>query len=83
MLRITTVRPLGELFVVLGLTDGTSRLVNLEPLMKGPVFEPLLADAALFRSVRVDPTLGTITWPNGADLDPDVLLGVARPAPLP
>lgn len=83
MLRIRTVRPLGELFVALGLTDGTSRVVNLEPLMNGPIFEPLKADPARFRSVRVDPRLGTIGWPGGADLDPDVLLGVAPPAPAP
>jgi hypothetical protein len=27
----------------------------------------------LFERVRVDRGLGTITWPNGADLDPDVI----------
>jgi hypothetical protein len=34
--------------------------------------------------VRVDPELGTVVWPNGYDLDPDVLHGdyepVGRPA---
>jgi len=36
------------------------------------VFEPL-SDPAYFALVRVDSELGTIAWPNGADLDPDVL----------
>jgi hypothetical protein len=81
VLRIRTVRPLGELFVALGLTDGTSRVVDLGPLMNGPIFEPLRGDPGLFRAVRVDARLGTIVWPNGADLDPDVLLGAAPPAP--
>ncbi len=45
--------------------------------------EPL-RDRAYFRKVRVDPELGTVVWPNGYDLDPDVLHGdyesVGRPA---
>jgi hypothetical protein len=36
------------------------------------VFGPL-ADPSFFAQVRVDPELGTIVWPNGADLDPAVL----------
>jgi hypothetical protein len=36
--------------------------------------EPL-RDLSLFRLLRVDPELRTIVWPNGFDLDPDVLHG--------
>ena len=36
--------------------------------------EPL-RDLAYFRQVRVDPELRTVVWPNGLDLDPDVLHG--------
>lgn len=43
-----------------------------------PVFEPLRQDPELFRQVRVDQELGTVVWPNGADLDPDVLHRDAR-----
>ncbi len=35
------------------------------------VFEAL-KDAEFFRRVHVEPELGTIVWPNGADLCPDV-----------
>ena len=45
--------------------------------------EPLRRDTRLFRSVRVDPELGTIVWPNGADICPDTLflgLGPVDPA---
>jgi hypothetical protein len=34
----------------------------------------------LFAQVAVDRELGTIGWPNGADLDPDVLHGDFEPA---
>ena len=36
------------------------------------VFEPL-RDPAYFAQVTVDPELGTVVWPSGADLDPVVL----------
>jgi hypothetical protein len=43
-----------------------------------------LHETDYFRQVRVDPELGTVVWPNGYDLDPDVLHGdhqpVGRPA---
>ena len=36
------------------------------------VFAPL-RDPVTFAKVRLDDTLGTIVWPNGADIDPFVL----------
>jgi hypothetical protein len=36
------------------------------------VFEPL-NDPSFFRQVTVNPDVGTIVWPNGADLCPDTL----------
>lgn len=77
--RVQTVKPLQGLSVRLQFTDGTSRDVDLSVFMRGPVFEELLKDASLFRQVRVDRQLGTIVWPNGADVDPDVLYGAAAP----
>ena len=73
MVRIASVRCLEGFTVELGFTDGTHRTLDLDPLIRGPVFEPLRRDQALFRAVRVDPAIGTVVWPNGADLDPDVL----------
>ena len=43
------------------------------------MFEPFQANADLFRQVRVDEELGTIVWPNGADMDSDVLHGDFEP----
>jgi Protein of unknown function (DUF2442) len=49
-------------------------VVDLADALWGPMGEPL-RDPAYFRQVRVDPELRTIVWPNGFDLDPDVLHG--------
>ena len=38
----------------------------------GPIFEEL-RDPTVFALASVDAELGTVTWPNGADLAPDVL----------
>jgi hypothetical protein len=80
MVRILGVETLGGFRVRLSLTDGSTREVDLDPYLNGPVFEPLRTDTALFQSVRVDPELGTIVWPNGADIDPDVLILGRTPA---
>ena len=42
--------------------------------------EEIATNDDMFNEVRVDPEIGTITWPNGADLDPDVLHGDYEPA---
>ena len=61
-------------------TDGSERDLDREPYLRGPIFEPLRRDPSLFASVQVDQELGTLVWPNGADIDPDVLYGMHRPA---
>ena len=79
--RIRSVEPLEGFVLRLVFDDGTMREIDLEAELWGPVFEPLRHDSELFRQVRVDEELGTIVWPNGADMDPDVLHGDA-PQPL-
>lgn len=78
--RITSVELPDGFVLRLGFDDGSTREVELEHELWGPVFEPLRQDPQLFRQVRVDPELGTIVWPNGADMDPDVLHGDHPPA---
>ncbi len=78
--RISSVEPPDGFALRIGFEDGTVRELDLESELWGPVFEPLRQDPQLFREVRVDEELGTIVWPNGADLDPDVLHGDAAQA---
>jgi len=80
LVRIRTVEPLERFLVRLGFTDGTARDVDLEPYLRGPVFEPIRNDREVFRAVKVDSQLGTIVWDNGADIDPDVLYKGLTPA---
>jgi hypothetical protein len=81
--RIIAVEPLDGFRLRLTFTDELVREVDLSGDLWGPMAEPL-QDPAYFRQVSVDPELGTIVWPNGYDLDPDVLHGdhepVGRPA---
>ncbi|HEX3734403.1 MAG TPA: DUF2442 domain-containing protein [Solirubrobacterales bacterium] len=80
LISITEVEPLDGFELRLRFSDDSERVVDLEPELWGPVFEPLKADPDLFRQVRVDAEPGTIVWPNGADMDPDVLHGSHEPA---
>jgi hypothetical protein len=70
----TAVEPLADYILRLTFDDGSERVVDLADELWGPMGEPL-RDPAYFRQVRVDPELRTIVWPNGFDLDPDVLHG--------
>ncbi|MBX3729396.1 MAG: DUF2442 domain-containing protein [Candidatus Sumerlaeia bacterium] len=60
--------------------EGTILLTDLVPF-EG-IFEPL-RDPSRFRQVQVIPEVGTIGWPNGADLDPDVLYARLTDASIP
>lgn len=57
--------------------DGVAREVDMTDELWGPMFEPL-KDPAFFGRAFVDH--GTVTWPNGVDLDPLVLHGDFEPA---
>lgn len=79
MVEVTDVEVLEGRTVRLRFSDASERTVDLTPFLWGPVFEKIASDDAMFRKVAVDADLGTICWPNGADLDPDVLHGDAEP----
>ena len=72
ILRVVEASWAGGSRLRLTFNDGQRRTVDLLPLMKGPIFQPL-RDPANFSQVRLDPVCGTVVWPNGADLAPEAL----------
>lgn len=80
MRRIIGVSTVSGFTVRLTFDDGSVRVVDLKPLLRGPVFEELLNNPELFEQVFVDAEIGTIAWPNGGDMDADVLHGDEAPA---
>ena len=52
--------------------DGTSGEIDLQPVLRGPIFQPL-KDLSFFRQFIVHPEFETLVWPNGADLAPEFL----------
>src|SRR5579864_1893440 len=70
---IVEARPAGEHKLYLRFEDGVEGEIDLSKLIEFKcVFEPL-RDVREVAKVRVDAEHGTVSWPNGADLDPDVL----------
>lgn len=83
LVDVTDVRWLGDHRLWLRFADGAEGVVDfLEHFDFRGIFGAL-QDPAVFGAVRVDREVGTIVWPNGADLDPDVLYAYATGAPLP
>lgn len=72
MADVINVRYLRDYTVWLEFDDGTQGEVDISRSFKGPVFEPL-RNIDYFKQVRVNADLGTIVWPNGADVAPETL----------
>lgn len=80
MVSVISVQVLKDFQVLLEFNTAERKTVDLEPFLRGPIFESIRNDRAQFEGVRVDEELGTIAWANGADIDPDVRYGKHRPA---
>jgi hypothetical protein len=77
--RVVGVEHLGEYRLRVTFTDELVRELDFEGVLNGGVFEEL-EDERAFGEIMVDEVAGTICWPNGIDLDPDVLHGDFEPA---
>jgi len=72
--RVVETVPLEGLQLRLTFSDGLVRELDFDDAFRGGVFDAL-RDPSVFRQVAVDRVAGTIAWPSGVDLDPDVLHG--------
>ena len=82
MKDIVDVKPLADFCLHVRFEDGVEGEVDLKELVRFEgVFAPL-RDPARFAEVRVHAELGALYWPNGADLDPDVLYAKISGKPI-
>jgi hypothetical protein len=72
MSDVIEVRYVRDYTVWIRFEDGTEGEVDISRSFRGPVFEPL-RNVEYFKQVSVDAELGTIVWPNGADIAPETL----------
>ena len=76
--RVEKVEPLEKFRGRITFTDGSVRDIDLTKYLRGPIFQAVRDDPGFFKTMRVGG--GTISWPNGADIDPDVLFRDLTPA---
>jgi len=74
---VVEVRPLEGYRLYLKFEDGVEGEVDVRGIVPFEGVSAPLQNPACFAEVRVVADLGTVGWPNGADLDPDVLYAKA------
>ena len=72
MVHVTNLEYRGGHALHLRFSDGVAGDVDLRDELRGPIFEPL-RDPSRFAGAYVDEELGTVVWPNGADVAPEFL----------
>ena len=70
--RVARFDIVGPYTLSVAFTDGTEQRIDFRPVLHGGLFGPL-QDLTTFNAVTLDPEVGTLTWPNGADFDPATL----------
>ena len=74
MVKVTRLEHLDGWELALEFSDGSSGRIDFAGFFAGkPGLLGQLDQLVFFRQVRLDPESGTLVWPNGVDLCPDVL----------
>ena len=71
--RVTALDHLGARALSVTFSDGLVRELDFADALPGVLAS--IDDDESFAAAAVDPVAGTVAWPNGIDLDPDVLHG--------
>ena len=77
LVDVTGVEVVADHMLRLTFADGTIGDVDFADHEWRGVLEPL-RDSTFFAEVRIDPEAGTLAWPNGIDLAPELLHEEAR-----
>jgi hypothetical protein len=72
LVHVTSVEALGNHRLRVSFEEGSEGELDLSDWEWRGVFEPL-EDPSYFDLVTLDDELGTIVWPNGADIAPETL----------
>ena len=70
--RVASLKIVGDYTLELTFDDQTERTIDFAPILFGPLFGEL-RELEKFSQVRLDEDFGTLEWPNGADIAPNVL----------
>jgi len=62
----------GDYTIRVEFDDSSEQVIDFKPVLYGEMWGPL-KDLSLFNQVELDPVAHTLTWPNGADFDPETL----------
>lgn len=76
--RVVEVVHLGERRLRIVFSDGLVRELDFSGVLRGAL--SVLDNDEAFARATVDTAAGTVSWPGGFDLDPDVLHGDQEPA---
>jgi hypothetical protein len=72
IVHVSDVRPAGSHCLHLSFDDGTGGEVDFSEEDWSGIFAPL-SDPEFFARFELDEELGTLVWPNGADIAPETL----------
>ena len=81
--EIVEVTPSGGTRLLLRFDDGATGELDLATILRFDGVFAALRDPGIFIQACVDPEIGTVIWPNGAALCPDVLHAHLTGQPLP